>query len=301
MKACEIELKLNDVLGKVSKGLAEKIKYSIDLLKKSEKMALRLDGENGFFLAFSGGKDSQCLYHVAKLAGVKYKAHMNLTSIDPPQVIRFVREHYPDIELGKPEMSIYDMAVKKHLLPTIFKRWCCAEYKEKYGVGKVTLVGIRHEESPRRRNREEVSGAVGKTKLSESFDQFSEHEETMVSCVGGKDKIIVSPILEWTKEDVWEFLNINGIPHCELYDNGYERIGCLLCPMSSTKQKAREIYEFPHVKQNWIKAINALMQLGYYCRRTQDPEQLFRWWISKKSWDKFYADEIKQQKISFKN
>lgn len=118
MRACDIELSLDDVLAKVSELLARKIEYSVDLIRKSEKMALRLDPENGFYNTFSGGKDSQCLYHLVKLAGVKAKTHMNLTSVDPPEVIRFVKQQYPEVELIKPRMSIYDMAKKKHILPT---------------------------------------------------------------------------------------------------------------------------------------------------------------------------------------
>lgn len=139
MKACEIILLDYDtVMSKVSRPLARKLEYSVELLRKSEKMALRLDPDNGFYLAFSGGKDSQCLYHVAKLAGVRFKAHMNLTSIDPPEVIRFVKTQYPDVELIKPRMSIYEMAKKKHILPTRILHWCCAEFKETSGVGKIT-------------------------------------------------------------------------------------------------------------------------------------------------------------------
>lgn len=130
-------------------NLQSKIAYSISLLHKCEQMALDMDSENGFYLAFSGGKDSQALYHIAKMAGVKFKAHMNLTSVDPPEVIRFVKWNYPDVELIKPKMSIYDMALKKHLIPTRTIRWCCAEYKEMSGAGKVTLIGIRHAESVR--------------------------------------------------------------------------------------------------------------------------------------------------------
>lgn len=110
MKACDIELSLDNVLAKVSKPLARKIEYSVDLIRKSEKMAFRLDPENGFYNTFSGGKDSQCLYHLVKMAGVKAKTHMNLTSVDPPEVIRFVKTQYPDVQLIKPKMSIYDMA-----------------------------------------------------------------------------------------------------------------------------------------------------------------------------------------------
>lgn len=159
-------------------GLNDKIKYSIELLKKAEKMALRLDPENGFYLAFSGGKDSQVLYHIAKMAGVRFKTHMNLTSVDPPEVIRFVKKHYPDVEMIKPKMSIYDMAIKKHILPTRNLRWCCAEFKEMSGAGKVTLIGIRKQESARRSKREEISTTIQGKRTEQTFDQWSEHKET---------------------------------------------------------------------------------------------------------------------------
>lgn len=229
---------------------------------------------------------------------MKFKAHMNLTSVDPPEVIRFVKKHYQDVELIKPKMSIYDMAKKMGCLPTMNKRWCCAEFKEVSGAGKVTLIGIRREESAKRSKRNEVE--MDRYKFSGSFDQWSEHRENMVTCVGGKDKILVSPILYWTSRDVWEFLNSNGIPHCSLYDKGYKRIGCILCPMSGHKQKVKELRDFPHVKTNWIKAIEWLRENKWTdTSLSKDSEMAFNWWISGKSFDKFYADEYLQQKIEF--
>jgi len=281
----------------MSNKLQDKINYSISLLQKAERMALDFDPDNGFYLAFSGGKDSQCLYHIAKMAGVKFKAHMNLTSIDPPEVIRFVKMNYPNVELIKPGISIYDMAIKKHMLPTRRFRWCCAEFKEMSGVGTVTLIGIRHAESARRSKRNELE--TGDRKFSGNFDQFSEHMEKMVTCVGGKDKIIISPIINWTSRDVWNFLNASNIPHCSLYDKGYTRIGCILCPMSGYKQKIRDIKHFPHVKHKWIQTIQKLIDIGYIKENFDDPEFGFNWWISGKSFKKFYADEILQQKIKF--
>ena len=302
MKACEIQLDYDTVMSKVSRPLARKIEHSVELLRKSEKMALRLDPENGFYLAFSGGKDSQCLYHVAKLAGVRFKAHMNLTSVDPAEVIRFVKRNYPDVELIKPKMSIYEMAKKKHLMPTRTLRWCCAEFKETSGAGKVTLIGIRKEESARRAKRGEISTNIKGKHNEETFDQWSDHEEQMVACVGGKDKILVSPIIYWTERDVWEFLNVNDIPHCELYDEGYTRIGCILCPMHRNyQQKMREIKRWPHVKRNWLKTIQWLIDNGYIDHNFNDAETGFRWWISGKSYKQFYADEFLQQKIEFKH
>lgn len=61
-----------------------KLQHSIDLLRKSEALALRYYAA-GFYLAFSGGKDSQALYHVAELAGVRFEAHYALTTLDPPR------------------------------------------------------------------------------------------------------------------------------------------------------------------------------------------------------------------------
>ena len=280
-------------------SLRRKIAYSIDLLRKAEKMALRLDPENGFWLAFSGGKDSQALYHVALMAGVRFKAHMYLTSVDPPEVIRFVKTQYPNVEIIKPRMSIFEMAKRKHILPTHRLRWCCAEYKETNGVGKVTLIGIRKEESARRAKREEISTEIKGKRSEETFDQWSEHEEKMVTCVGGKDKILVSPIIYWTERDVWEFLNENGIPHCELYDQGYTCIGCICCPMSRYRQKIREIKRWPHIKRNWLKTIQWLIDNGYTNHNFSDAEIGFNWWISGKPFKEFYADEVLQQKIKF--
>lgn len=278
--------------------LQEKIDYSINLLRKAERMALELDPENGFYLTFSGGKDSQALYHIAQMAGVKFKVHMNLTSVDPPEVIRFVKRNYPDVELIKPNISIYDMALKKKMLPTRRLRWCCAEFKEMSGAGKVTLIGIRKAESIRRSKRNEFEY---NHKFSGDFDQWSEHEEKMITCVKGKDKILVSPIIYWTERDVWQFLNeVVKVPHCELYDQGYKRIGCILCPMSNRKQKIRDCQRFPHVKHKWIQTIQTLIDAGYINHNFQDAEFGFRWWMSDKSFDKFYADEVLQHKIDFK-
>lgn len=237
----------------------------------------------GYFLAFSGGKDSQCLYHVAKLAGVKFVPHMNLTSVDPPEVIRFVKQQYPDVHFIKPKKSIYQYAVEKQILPTQRVRWCCNEYKEHAGAGKVTLIGIRHAESSRRAKRNEVE--ISNQKFSgtlEGLDEYREKRnskkqksknnksvsivtasgERTLGCLYGKETLLVSPIIHWTFADVWEFLNKLGVAHCELYDQGYTRIGCICCPMASPKQKRKELARYPHVKRNWIKAIKAIRSGG---------------------------------------
>lgn len=132
----EMTFDYSEVIHRLSGPLRKKVEHSVELLRKAEKLALAYDEEDGYFLAFSGGKDSQCLYHVAKLAGVKFKAHMNLTSIDPPEVIRFVKREYPDVELVKPKKSIFQAAVEKQILPTMLMGWIASCInKARLGVG----------------------------------------------------------------------------------------------------------------------------------------------------------------------
>lgn len=172
--------------------------------------------------------------------------------------------------------------------------------KKCQGGGKVTLIGIRNQESARRSKRKEVSTQIKGTRTEETFDQWSEHKEKMVACASGKDKILISPIINWTERDVWEFLNSNNIPHCSMYDEGYKRIGCILCPMSNRKQKIRDCKRFPHVRHKWIQTIQKLIDAGYINHNFQDAEFGFNWWISEKSFDEFYADEVLQMKLDFK-
>lgn len=339
-------------------SLQAKIDWSIDLLRKSEKLARMYDPDNGFYLAFSGGKDSQALYHIAVLAGVPFKAHMNLTSVDPPEVIRFVKRQYPDVELIKPKDSIYNIAVQKGLLPSQKIRWCCEEFKENAGAGKVTLIGIRHAESTRRAKRNEVE--VSSKAFSGTLEQFGEfrekrlknnkvhkivlpkpsvahpeavQSESVVGCITGKESILISPIIHWTEQDVWEFLNeVVKVPHCSLYDNGHKRIGCILCPMSNYKHKLRDIKEYPHAKRCWIKAIKTIRggganptqlherkfgpnadlwkklppsvlggpsgeDAGWADKEDIIAENIFDWWISGKAYDTWYAEKFLQQKL----
>lgn len=311
-------------------SLVRKIENSIALLRKAESLAKRYDPDSGFYLAFSGGKDSQCLYHVAQLAGVQFKAHFSPTSVDPPQLIRFIRRQYPDVEIAKIEKSIYQIAIeRKFLLPSRIIRWCCAELKERGGAGTVCLTGVRKAESVKRSKRKSVevsnrsfAGNIDefhdyqaeriKKKLKHvNQDQFAEQGETEVRCIGGRDKILINPILEWSEDDVWDFLNGMEIPHCKLYDMGWKRIGCICCPMSSYNHKVQELAQFPHVRRKWINVIKTIREqkLGkhnmicnnYWGEGSEEEkcEQVFNWWISGKSYKEWYAETYLQLKINF--
>ena len=294
---------------------------SIDILRKSEKLALQYS-EKGFYLAFSGGKDSQCLYHIAKLAGVKFEAHYARTGIDHPELVHFIMRNYPDVIWDRPEMTFWDLVLKRRMLPTRQFRYCCEVLKESKGGQTVTLTGVRRAESAKRskRNIYEVTSHKFTSDDREAFDewrkeqiaqitkntnqdQFAEQGETEVRCINGKDKIIINPIIEWTDRDVWEFLNkVVKVEHCELYDRGYHRLGCLFCPMASLKEQRRMERDYPKYKRQYLRTIHRLRQYrhdnglpDYYEGMTD--EDVFQHWLSKKSLDKWKADNIQQLKL----
>lgn len=93
-------------------------------------------------------------------------------------------------------------------------------------------------------------------------------EEQTLGCIHGKESLLVSPIIYWTEQDIWEFLNeVVRVPHCSLYDEGWHRIGCIGCPMSSHKQKMLENERYPHIKRGWISAIKAIRRGGEICKQ----------------------------------
>ena len=129
--------------GRIAGDHAYKVEMAIERLKAFEP-------PDGYYVAFSGGKDSQCIYHLCQMAGVKFDAHYSVTSVDPPELIRFIREHYPDVEWtrqhysdGKPEhyypdgrpkpITMWSLIADHTLPPTRKMRYCCAALKEPGG------------------------------------------------------------------------------------------------------------------------------------------------------------------------
>ena len=100
---------------------------------KVEKALMRLrefEPKEGYYLAFSGGKDSVCIYDLAREAGVKFDAHFNLTTVDPPELVHFIQKQYYPVAIEKPEHSIWWTIENKYGPPRRQARWCCRELKE---------------------------------------------------------------------------------------------------------------------------------------------------------------------------
>ena len=267
-----------------------KVDKAIETIQKAESLALKYQ-DYGFHLAFSGGKDSQVIYELCKIAGVKFHAEMQLTTIDPPEVMRFVRNEYPTVTLKRPEISFYDLIIKRRMLPLKGARYCCQYFKEQAGSGTVTMLGIRKQESIKRAKRNELE--INNFKYSNTLDQFNIDNKNQVVCLNGKDKIMLSPIIDWTLSDVWGFIRGRNINYCELYDRGYHRVGCMFCPMASVKIKRLDRKNYPGVENRIKKSIKYLCDnYGYGDALNYDVDQIFEWWISNDSIKVFKAKKL---------
>lgn len=218
------------------KTLSDKIKESIDLIKQGEKLALALNPTDGYFVGFSGGKDSQVLLELVKMAGVKYKAYYNVTTNDPPDNLYFIRSFYPEVTFIHHHPNLYTLISSKGL-PTIFHRWCCRLFKEGAGVGNVVLTGVRREESYKRANYTSVDVQSRRKEHIDRTTQYSIDNlmETHHDCIKGQDKIMINPLADWTTTDIWVYIAENKLPVNPCYKISH-RVGCMFCPYSSEEQ-----------------------------------------------------------------
>lgn len=263
--------------------IQEKIDNSIALLQKGEKVALALNPDEGYFVGFSGGKDSQALLELVKMAGVRYHAYYSVTTNDPPENVRFIRENYPEVTFIHPDRKdTFLKLVERKGLPTMDRRFCCDILKEKHGAGSVVLDGVRAEESRKRSTYEDV---MVRSRRKEHADRHSVTIENIIEnehrCIKGKDKLVIHPLLHWTKEEVWEFIHAKGLKVNPCYKNS-GRVGCMFCPYASRKQINQYEQMWPKYKENLIRALHRFWE------KTDEhffntPEEYYEWWKSKKS------------------
>jgi phosphoadenosine phosphosulfate reductase len=236
--------------------------FSGDLVSEAITLLKSHEPGNGYWLAFSGGKDSIVIHDLAKRAGVKFVGHFSKTTVDPPEVTTFIRENYPDVVWAIPKKSMFEIIVQHGTPPTRFRRYCCRDLKEIGGRGETVILGIRAAESARRRKRKP-------------------YEESRIH----KGTFFVNPILSWKDADVWDYIRGNGLAYPPLYDQGRTRIGCILCPLQSHRGRVRDLVDFPKFAKAYLRAFGRMLNkmkadgkespLGW-----KTPEDVMDWWIN---------------------
>ena len=210
-----------------------------------------------YYLAFSGGKDSVALLRLAQMAGVSYEAVYHLTTVDPPELVWFIRRAYPECLIVRPEKTMRQLIVDNGVPPLRTIRYCCRILKEHGGDGRTVLTGVRWLESNGRKiNRRIVELQTKQT--------------------------VVNPIIDWSDADVWQFIRDENIPYCELYDEGFKRLGCVMCPNGGTKGMVKQLHRWPLIANMYLNACH-----GAYAKRALEGDEMtwrsgfdmFEWWI----------------------
>lgn len=271
----------------------EKEKIAIERLKAFEP-------QDGYYLAYSGGKDSDCIKILAYLAGVKFEAVHNLTTVDAPETVYYIKSQ-DDVRIDYPELSMWQLIVKKGLPPLRTLRYCCEELKERGGKGKVTVTGVRWAESIKRKESAGLVKIIGKPKTTQKEaeqqdvayrvskmgglilnDDNDENRRFVEHCYRTR-KTIVNPIVDWTDNDVWEFLKHYGCDSNPLYQCGFKRIGCIGCPMAA-KHRYEEFARYPKYQENYIRAFDRMLKARAERGLTnrvgwQSGKDVFKWWM----------------------
>ena len=235
-----------------------KIEVAIERLQQYEP-------PESYWLAFSGGKDSVVIYDLAVKSGVKFTAHYSVTGIDPPEVVQFMRRNYPALTLDFPRKSIWRW-IEHHGMPLRQARWCCGHLKELHGIGWCLVTGVRWAESPRRKSRSLFEG--GKTRKEYTGVDYNVKE-------------FLHPIIDWSTREVWEYIRERDLPYCCLYDEGFHRLGCILCPMKTAKQTQIELSRWPKIAEAWQRACFRWFANHPGGNHTE-PESYWQWWLSRK-------------------
>lgn len=249
--------------------LNEKIESAIKLIQIFENQALELS-ETGYFVCFSGGKDSIVLAKLFEMAGVKYTLNYNNTTIDPPELVRFIKKYYPQAiwhNVGKHLLTM--LSERTDGPPTRLHRWCCEVYKEQGNNDKFKAIGVRAEESSRRKK---------------VWKQITPHRKT--------HKPIMCPIVYWTQANIWEFIHLYNMPYCSLYDEGYKRLGCVGCPLAGPKGQKRDFARYPTYEKLWKRSFQNYWNrykgtlrkngLPRAIEKFDSVEDYWNWWVSGK-------------------
>ena len=277
----------------------DKVQVAIERLQMFEPK------EEGYYLAFSGGKDSVVIKALADMAGVKYDAHYNLTSVDPPELVQFIKT-FSDVQIDIPkdkdghQITMWNLIPKKKMPPTRLIRYCCKELKEIGGQGRMVITGVRWAESSNRKNNQgEITVMTTRKKERERFvnsgnfiptnkggvvlNNDNEDSRKMIEQCYKQTKTVVNPIIDWLDEDVWEFIHEYNIPYCKLYDEGYTRLGCIGCPMGTAEHRKAEFERYPKYKQAYTRAFDKMVKArkwGGYKQIQANGTEVMKWYMN---------------------
>lgn len=215
--------------------LQKKVDRALKLIQAAGKIAK----EHGqpLEIAYSGGKDSDVILELARMSGTDIRPIYKNTTIDPPGTIAHAIAN--GCEVVRPNISFFELIAKRGY-PNRLRRHCCAELKE-YKILDYAVIGIRRDESVNRAKRYQ------EPEVCRKFSKTSKARHYL-------------PILDWTSQDVADFIAERGIKcHSLYYDeqgnfHPERRLGCMCCPLAYKPKRIAQFKQYPNMVKAYLRA-----------------------------------------------
>lgn len=272
----------------------------MERIKTASQMSL-LYYKKPLVLADSGGKDSAVCRALLLRSGVPFEIQHNHTTADAPQTVYYIREMMRKMEMqGIPckvnqpvykgqRITMWSLIPMKLIPPTRIARYCCEVLKEQGGQNSFLITGVRWQESQRRKNTRGIYERFGTTQKSKVMlnNDNDDRRKLFESCLA-KSKHICNPIVDWTDQEVWDYIRSEKLQINPLYDRGLTREGCIGCPMAG-RGRYKEFAWFPTYERAYIRAFEKMLENRRRAGKLEktekwkDAESVFRWWMEDKN------------------
>ena len=292
--------------------LREKIEEAKHALRLSVEMS-REYYNAPLIVTYSGGKDSDVMLHLAEttLEPHEFEVLNSHTTVDAPETVYHIRETFKRLKIHGIKASIdyhigedgksttmWNLIPKKYMPPTRIVRYCCTELKESGTPYRIASLGVREAESSKRQGRE-VFGVRGGVYRDATFFSLTHADEvykeshtindpawdcTMIKTMKERGSTVVNPIYHWSDSDIWDYATKERLKLNSMYQCGYQRVGCIGCPLATYHKRVKEFSDYPKYKELYIRAFERMLEK----RREHNLEdkqswnngqEVFDWWI----------------------
>lgn len=274
--------------------MMDKEQTAIERLKLASDMSLKIY-KQPLIVTTSGGKDSSVCVELARRAGIPFEVMHNHTTADAPETVYFVRSEFQRLEglgikctisyptyKGEPT-SMWKLIPIAKQPPNRFRRYCCSYLKEQGGKSRFIATGVRWAESKKRAETRGVYEALAAKKDNKIIlNNDNDEKRQLFETCQLKAKRVVNPIIDWSDRDVWDFLQSEKVPYNPLYDCGFDRVGCVGCPLASKKSRNRDFARWPKFKGLYIRAFDRMIAARESTGREGEwktGEEVFHWWM----------------------
>ncbi len=272
---------------------------AIELFKMGSRISQRNYGLP-IVVTYSGGKDSDVLLEVAKASGEPFEVHNSHTTCDAPLTVYHIRKKFRELELQgikctiehpkyKDEYtSMWSLIPQKLMPPTRLVRYCCSVLKETGCANRMIATGVRWEESTARSQRAEFETIASKkeykTQATKEIMLMNDNDEArkIIEHCRLKGKVVCNPIIALTKKEVWEIMHDHKVTPNPLYRMGYDRVGCIGCPIAGKCTRKQEFVDFPQYKYMYIRAFDKMLEVRKSKGKDtqwKTGEEVFLWWM----------------------